>query len=137
MLCLLILVKIGKKISVVIPVYNGEKYIAKAIQSVVDQTLPPHEIIVVNDGSTDASASILAELAQKYPIQYYQKENGGQSSARNYGVRVSQGDLIAFLDQDDVWYPNHLEELVKPFLEKSYPELGWIYSTIDEIGANG
>jgi glycosyltransferase involved in cell wall biosynthesis len=126
---------ISKKISVIIPVYNGEKYIAKAIQSVVDQTIAPHEIIVVNDGSTDASASILAELAIKYPIQYYQKENGGQSSARNFGVRVSQGELIAFLDQDDVWYPNHLEELVKPFLEKSYPELGWTYSTIDEIGA--
>jgi glycosyltransferase involved in cell wall biosynthesis len=126
--------KIDKKISVVIPVYNGEKYIAKAIQSVVDQTLPPHEIIVVNDGSTDASAQVLADLVKKYPIQYYQKENGGQSSARNYGVRASQGDLIAFLDQDDVWYPNHLEELIKPFLENSYPELGWVYSTIDEIG---
>ncbi len=120
--------KIDKKISVVIPVYNGEKYIAKAIQSVVDQTLPPYEIIIVNDGSTDDSALILVDLAKKYPIQYYQKKNGGQSAARNYGVQVSHGDLIAFLDQDDIWYPHHLEELVKPFLENSYPELGWVYS---------
>jgi glycosyltransferase involved in cell wall biosynthesis len=126
--------KIDKKISVVIPVYNGEKYIAKAIQSVVDQTLSPHEIIVVNDGSTDNSALIIADLAKKYPLQYHQKQNGGQSSARNYGVRLSHGDLIAFLDQDDLWYPNHLEELVKPFLERYYPEIGWVYSTMDDIG---
>lgn len=129
-------VKIAKKISVLIPVYNGEKYIAQAIQSVVDQTLPPYEIIIVNDGSTDASASILADLAKKYPIHLFTKENGGQSSARNYGVRVSHGDLIAFLDQDDLWYPNHLEELVKPFFERYYPEIGWVYSTLDDIGEN-
>ena len=129
--------KIDKKISVVIPLYNGEKYLAKAIQSVVEQTLIPYEIIVVNDGSTDDSALILADLAKKYPIQYYQKENGGQSSARNYGVRVSSGDLIAFLDQDDLWYANHLEELVKPFLENYFPELGWVYSTLDDIGEIG
>ena len=70
---------IDKKISVVIPVYNGEKYLATAIKSVVQQTLSPHEIIVVNDGSTDASAQILTEMAQNYPLIYYHKENGGQS----------------------------------------------------------
>ncbi len=126
--------KIDKKISVVIPVYNGKKYIEKAIHSVVEQTLPPDEIIVVNDGSTDDSALIIAELANKYPIKFFQKENGGQSSARNYAVRVSDGDLIAFLDQDDIWYPNHLQELVRPFLEERYPEIGWVYSSVDEIG---
>ena len=129
--------KSDKKISVVIPVYNWEKYIEKAIQSVVSQTLPPYEIIVVNDGSTDDSGVIIAELAKKYPIKFFTKENGGQSSARNYGVSVAKGDLIAFLDQDDIWYPNHLKELLKPFTENSYPEIGWAYSTVDEIGENG
>jgi glycosyltransferase involved in cell wall biosynthesis len=128
--------KIDKKISVIIPVYNGKRYLEKAIQSVVRQTLPPHEIIVVDDGSTDDSALIIARLAQKYPIKFFQKQNGGQSSARNYGVRVSSGDLIAFLDQDDLWYPNHLEELLKPFLQNIYPETGWVYSTVAEIGEN-
>lgn len=128
--------KIAKNISVVIPVYNGKKYIEKAIRSVALQTVPPYEIIVVDDGSTDDSALIVGELSKKYPIKLFQKENAGQSSARNYGVRFSNGDLIAFLDQDDIWYPNHLEELVKPFLENSYPEIGWVYSTVDEIGEN-
>jgi glycosyltransferase involved in cell wall biosynthesis len=128
--------KIDKKISVIIPVYNGRKYIEKAIHSVAIQTLHPYEIIVVDDGSTDDSALMLAELAKEYPIKLLKKENGGQSSARNYGVRVSTGDLIAFLDQDDIWYPNHLEELIKPFLENIYPETGWVYSSVDEIGDN-
>jgi glycosyltransferase involved in cell wall biosynthesis len=128
--------KIDKKISVIIPVYNAKKYLEKAIQSVAKQTLFPYEIIVVDDGSTDDSASIITELAKKYPIKFLQKENGGQSSARNYGVRFSSGDLIAFLDQDDIWYPNHLEELITPFFEKIYPEIGWVYSNLDEIGEN-
>ncbi|GEM_PF-1601218 len=131
------LAKIDKKISVVIPVYNGEKYLEKAIQSVVDQTLKPYEIIVVNDGSTDDSGLLLTELAKKYPLLIFNKENGGQSSARNYGVRIANGDFIAFLDQDDIWYPHHLENLVRPFLENHYPELGWVYSTVDEIGEGG
>jgi glycosyltransferase involved in cell wall biosynthesis len=65
------------------------------------------------------------------------KPNGGQSSARNLGVRQSKSDLIAFLDQDDLWYDNHLEELVKPFLVPTEPVLGWVYSDLDEIDQNG
>jgi glycosyltransferase involved in cell wall biosynthesis len=126
----------NKKVSVVIPVYNGEKYLKKAIESVVRQTLPADEIIVIDDGSTDDSALVIAELAKVYPLKFFQKENGGQSSARNYGVSVSCGELIAFLDQDDIWYPNHIEELVRPFLKNFYPEIGWVYSTVDEIGEN-
>jgi glycosyltransferase involved in cell wall biosynthesis len=126
----------NKKISVIIPVYNGKKYLAKAISSVAQQTYPADELIVVDDGSTDDSALLVAELAKEYPIKFFQKENGGQSSARNYGARVSSGELLAFLDQDDVWYPNHLAETVKPFLKTNYPELGWVYTTVDEIGAD-
>jgi glycosyltransferase involved in cell wall biosynthesis len=121
----------------VIPVYNGKRYIEEAIKSVVNQTLPTYEIIVVDDGSTDDSALILEELSTKYPIKLFRKANGGQSSARNYGVQVCSGDLIAFLDQDDVWYPNHLEELLEPYLEKHNPEIGWVYSNADQIGPRG
>jgi glycosyltransferase involved in cell wall biosynthesis len=128
---------VDKKISVVIPVYNGSRYLEKAILSVAAQTLPPHEIIVVDDGSTDGSAEVIKALAPKYPLKFLQKENGGQSSARNYGIRAAAGDLIALLDQDDIWYPNHLEELVRPFLEERHPEIGWVYSDLDEIGENG
>ena len=126
----------NKNVSVVIPVYNGKQYLKKAIESVVRQTLPADEIIVIDDGSTDDSALVIAELAKVYPLKFFQKENGGQSSARNYGVSVSSGELIAFLDQDDIWYPNHIEELVRPFLKNFYPEIGWVYSTVDEIGEN-
>ena len=128
--------KIDKKISVVIPVYNGSKYIEKAIHSVAGQTLPPYEIIIVNDGSTDDSTLIIEELAKTISLKYFHQENSGQSSARNYGVSRSSGDFIAFLDQDDIWYPNHLEELIKPFMEIIYPQIGWVYSNLDEIGDN-
>jgi GT2 family glycosyltransferase len=71
-------------------------------------------------------------------ITLLHKENGGQSSARNFGVAHSKGDLIALLDQDDAWYTTHLEELLKPFLEQSIGrELGWVYSDLDEIDTQG
>lgn len=130
--------RFDKKISVIIPLYNGEKYLRQAIQSAVEQTLQAAEIIVVDDGSSDRSALIVAELAEKYPLlQYFRQENAGQAAARNFGVRQAQGELIAFLDQDDIWYPNHLAELSTPFLEKYYPEIGWVYGTVDDINEAG
>jgi glycosyltransferase involved in cell wall biosynthesis len=125
------------RISVVIPLYNGAAYIAEALHSVLDQTLPPAEIIVVDDGSTDEGPSIVSSLAAAGPIVLLHKPNGGQSSARNFGVAHSNGELIAFLDQDDIWYQNHLEELSKPFRRKSHPEIGWVYSNLDRISADG
>ncbi|HUN43923.1 MAG TPA: glycosyltransferase family 2 protein [Acetobacteraceae bacterium] len=127
----------GLQIAAIIPLYNGELYIELAIRSVLSQTLTPAEIIVVDDGSTDGGAVLVERLAADYPIRLLRKENGGQSSARNFGVAHSGGDLIAFLDQDDIWYPNHLEELVKPFLERRSTRLGWVYSNVDEIDEGG
>src|SRR5882724_4095714 len=115
------------RISAVIPLYNGEKYIEQALHSVLSQTLAPADIIVVDDGSTDGGAAIVEKMAALHPIRLLCKENGGQSSARNLGIAHSGGDLIALLDQDDLWYPNHLEELVKPFLEPRSKQLGWVY----------
>jgi len=124
-------------ITAIMPLFNGAPFIREALQSILEQTLPPDEIIVVDDGSTDAGPDILAELAQLHPIRLIRKANGGQSSARNTGVDHAHGDLIAFLDQDDVWYPNHLAELVKPFLEPQSRDIGWSYSDLDEINEAG
>jgi glycosyltransferase involved in cell wall biosynthesis len=124
-------------ISAIIPLYNGAAFIRQALQSVIDQTLPPDEVIVVDDGSDDAGPDIVADMARTHPIRLIRKVNGGQSSARNAAVDHSHGDLIALLDQDDVWYPDHLSGLLEPFLEDSRNELGWSYSDLDEINEAG
>jgi glycosyltransferase involved in cell wall biosynthesis len=124
-------------ISAIVPLFNGALYIERAIRSMFDQTRVPDEIIVVDDGSTDGGAAIVERLAKTFPIRLISQENAGQSAARNIGVEGARGDLIAFLDQDDIWYPNHLAELVKPFLEKRPVELGWVYSNLDEINQDG
>ena len=124
-------------ISAVIPLYNGAIFIQEAIESVLSQTLAPDELIVVDDGSTDNGAELVMEMAKTHAIRLIRKENGGQSSARNVGVDHAHGDLIAFLDQDDVWYPNHLAELVQPFFDTGAIEVGWTYSDVDEVGKGG
>ncbi len=94
-----------ERISVILPVYNGEQFLAEAIQSVLDQTLLPDEIIAVDDGSTDRTALIIAEFSAKapVPIRYAYQENQGPAAARNHGLHLAQGELIAFQDADDVW----------------------------------
>jgi len=124
-------------ISAVIPLYNGAPYIAECLNSVFAQTLLPNEVIVVDDGSTDDGPSIVEKLAETHPIILLRKSNGGQSSARNFGIAHSKGRLIALLDQDDAWYPNHLAELTKAFRRPRYPELGWVYSNLDEVDQAG
>ena len=124
-------------IAAVIPLYNGARYIEEALRSVLSQRLKPAEIIVINDGSTDDGPAIVERMAADHPITLLHKENGGQSSARNLGIRHCSSDLIALLDQDDAWYPNHLEKLVQPFMRPGRMELGWAYSNLDEIDENG
>ena len=87
-------------ISVIIPVYNGERFLAEAIQSVLDQTLPPDEIIVVDDGSTDGTAAVVAAFSTtvSVPIVYIYQENQGPSAARNKGLQSTGSELVAFLD---------------------------------------
>ena len=113
-------------VSVIIPVYNGERYLAEAIQSVLAQTLVPDEIIVVDDGSTDATAQIVADLAAAapLPIHYIRQANQGPSVARNVGVRATVGKLFAFLDADDLWMQNKLSQ--QAALLDQCPELGYV-----------
>ncbi|MFO1024583.1 MAG: glycosyltransferase [Acetobacteraceae bacterium] len=124
-------------VSVIIPLYNGARYIQEALDSVFAQVLPAAEVIVVDDGSTDDGPDIVRRCSATHKLTLLHKENGGQSSARNFGIRHARGSLIALLDQDDIWYPNHLSELIGPFLTTEHRKIGWTYSNLDEIGADG
>jgi len=125
------------RIAAVIPLYNGAVHIRTALESVLAQTLAAAEIVVVNDGSTDDGPAIVEKMARVHPITLLHKENGGQSSARNHGIAHSTSELIALLDQDDVWYPHHLERMAAYFRRPRIPELGWVYSNLDEIDEAG
>lgn len=90
------------KVSVIVPVYNVEKYLDKCLDSLANQTLKDIEVIIVNDGSPDNSDKIIKKYVKKYHNMYaYDKENGGLSSARNYGLKYAKGEYIAFIDSDD------------------------------------
>ena len=101
------------KISIIVPVYNVEIYIDKCLKTLTEQTLRDIEIIIVNDGSLDKSEEIIEKYVKENPtkIKYYEKENGGLSSARNYGLEYATGEYIAFLDSDDYVETNMYEEM--------------------------
>lgn len=123
------------RISVVLPVFNGRRFLRDAIDSVACQTLPPSELIVVDDGSTDNSLDHLVGYRPGFPVKVLRQANAGQSAARNRAVAAAAGDLLAFLDQDDVWYPAHLEALAAAL--SADPAAGWSYSDFDEIDGDG
>lgn len=112
--------KMEALISVVIPVYNVEEYLAKCLQSIINNTYRNLEIICVNDGSTDGSADIL-ERFQSFDsrIIVESKENGGVSSARNSGLKIAKGDFLAFIDADDYIHPQYFELLMDAQKETS------------------
>lgn len=112
-----------RAISVILAVYNGERFVAEAIDSILKQTLAPHEIVVVNDGSTDATADIV----RSYPkVRYLEANaNAGQAAALNWGVRCATGDYLAFLDADDVWMVDKLERQSRAF--DAQPDLDLVY----------
>lgn len=115
------------KFSVIIPLYNKAPYVAKAIQSVLSQTINDYELIVVDDGSSDDSAEIAAQAIKGYGnCRLIRQENAGVSIARNNGVAASNGECLCFLDADDWWEPTFLEEMSK--LMADFPDAG-IYGT--------
>lgn len=102
------------KISVIVPIYNVERYLAKCLDTVINQTLKEIEIICVNDGSTDRSGRVLEEYAKKDPrIIIINKKNGGLSSARNAGMKIAKGEYIGFVDSDDWVDETMFEKLYK------------------------
>jgi glycosyltransferase involved in cell wall biosynthesis len=97
-------------VSVVVPTFNRSAHIERALRSVISQTRPPEEIIVVDDGSTDGTPSL---LRRDYPeVRLIEQDHRGVSAARNRGIRASKGSLVAFLDSDDEWLPNKLEKQI-------------------------
>jgi len=121
------------KVSVVIPVFNGERFIGCAIQSVLDQTFREFEIIVVDDGSTDRTEKIVRQFSAA--ISYHHQQNRGAGVARNLGVSRAQGDWVAFLDADDIWRPDKLAVQIEQI--ETYPEVAFFYSDIDLIDEEG
>ncbi len=116
-------------VSVVIPVFNGDKYLAEAIDSALEQTYSPVEVIVVDDGSTDGSG----QIADGYrdAITSIHQERGGNGAARNHGVSVSRGELLSFLDADDRWHPTKLARETE--LLAARPELSGARSLVHEF----
>ena len=99
-------------ISIIVPVYNVEEYLKQCLDSILEQTFSNYEVILVNDGSTDSSGLICQEYAEKDArIRYFEKENGGQSEARNYGIEQAQGEYLTFVDSDDFLDASHLSVL--------------------------
>jgi len=116
-------------ISTVIPVYNSELYIQEAVQSVLDQTYPEVEIIIVDDGSTDKTSRIV--LGFGGPIRYIFQENAGPSAARNKGIVSSSGGYLAFLDADDLFMPEKLEKQLMRLQED--PDLDMVFGQAEQF----
>jgi glycosyltransferase involved in cell wall biosynthesis len=124
------------RITAIVPVWNGRAFLLGAVRSVLAQTLPPCELIVVDDGSTDGSLDELERLPPApFPVRVLRQANAGQSAARNAAAREATGEFLAFLDQDDQWYPRHLEELAEPLVAD--PDAGWAYCDFDEMDLAG
>ncbi|HAJ60096.1 MAG TPA: glycosyl transferase family A [Cyanobacteria bacterium UBA8543] len=121
-------------ISVIIPVYNGEKTIKETIESVLNQTFTNFEIIVINDGSKDATIQIV-ESIQDPRIKLFSYPNAGQAASRNRGISKAVGEFIAFLDADDLWTPDKLEAQLKALQEN--PQAAVAYSWTDFIDESG
>jgi len=123
------------KVSIIITVYNGEKYLEECIDSAVNQTYQDTEIFAVDDGSTDGSPDILKKYSNK--IKIITKENGGLSSALNAGIKASTGEWIKTLDNDDVLYPNAIEELILEAKNLQNKKNTVLYANYDIIDAKG
>lgn len=132
-------------IDVIIPVYNGKKFIERAISSVLNQTYLPNRILIIDDGSTDGTADIIEkikiDLDQKDgpKIKLLYGNHAGPSAARNIGIKEISADYVAFLDADDEWLPNKLEKQINLFINQKDNNLGMVYckTIVCEYGLDG
>lgn len=124
------------KLSIIVPVYNAEKYIEKCLQSLEKQTMKDFEIIVVNDGTKDNSEEVIKKYMEEHKelnIQYLQKENGGLASARNYGVKYATGKYLSFIDADDYIDENLYKNLEK-YMDEDIDLIKFKMQTVNEKG---
>lgn len=121
------------EISVVIPVYNGQKTIKQTIDSVLNQSFLDFELLIINDGSTDSTLEVLSQI-QDPRLKIFSFPNGGLSASRNRGISLASGEFIAFIDADDLWMPDKLEAQVKALQDNS--QAGLAYSWTDFIDEN-
>ena len=121
--------KITPLISVILPVYNSEKYLREALNSVFNQHYTPLEIIIVDDGSTDGTSQIVKEYRGK--VQYYYQQNEGPASARNLGIQKANGDFITFIDADDLWPDDKLMNQMRCF--EKYPETEIVQGLVERV----
>lgn len=123
-------------VSVVIPVYNSEKYLKKCIDSLLEQTLKNFEIVIVNDGSQDGSQEIIQSYMENYPgmFKVLTTENGGQGRARNLGIQMTTGEYISFVDSDDYVSAEMLQEMYNKAKSENADLVTCNYSYVDEKG---
>lgn len=122
------------KVSVIIPTYNCAQHITEAVDSVLNQTYKGIQIIVVDDGSTDNTKQVLAPYIEKRLISYLHQENSGPGAARNTGIRAANGEYIAFLDTDDLWYPEKIERQIA--ILQATCSIGLVFSNM-KVSRNG
>ena len=121
------------RVSAAIITHNRANYLAEAITSVLAQTVADLELIVVDDGSTDETADIVAPFLDR--IRYVRQERRGKAAARNAAVALARGDLIAFCDSDDSWYPDRLERQLAAL--EQHPDVGMVHGHVDVVDAGG
>jgi len=124
-----------EKVSVIIPTYNREKTILRALQSVLDQTYTNIEVLVIDDGSTDSTEEIVNSISDERVRYIVLEKNGGPSNARNVGVQMASGEWIAFQDSDDCWHKDKLE--VQMAYAKEHPEYEMVYCMYNAFVYNG
>jgi len=125
-------------VSILIPSYNHESYIKEALDSSLNQTYDNLEILVLDDGSSDNSISIIKEYANKYPkkIKFFQQENSGVAKTLNKLINLSQGKYLSLMASDDILYPTKLEKQVAVFNKDIDEKVGFVYSYADQINMN-
>jgi glycosyltransferase involved in cell wall biosynthesis len=122
-------------VSVVIPVFNGAPFVAKAVASVRAQTVRDVEVLVVDDGSTDGTQAILADLQQTAGITWFQQDHGGPARSRNRGLAEARGEFVALLDCDDIWLPDKLAAQLA--LMRNHPEVGVVHADFESVDEEG
>jgi glycosyltransferase involved in cell wall biosynthesis len=126
---------VAPEVTAILAVHNGARFLPAALDSILRQTVLPAELIAVDDGSDDGSGQFIESLNAPFPVKVLYQSNRGQSSARNEAVRHAGGKYLAFLDQDDVWRPAHLEVLLATI--SAADDIGWAYSDFDEVDGQG